>query len=404
MSKLEYVDETGEDNHSSNVTPKRRRGWLLIGVVLVILNLAVGAVGGVLGIMAISQNNSEIAKSLGLNGQISIPTTETKKTIIEESSAFIDTAKKISPSVVSISTTSNVQDFFGQVVTQSGGGTGFIITADGLILTNKHVVEQTGATYTVFTSDGTSYPAKIQSTDPFNDLAVLKIDANNLPVVELGDSDELQVGQWVMAVGNALAKFNNTVTTGVISAKERQIQASDSSGANSENLEGLLQTDAAINPGNSGGPLVNLQGQVIGINTAVASDAQGIGFAIPINTAKSAIDSIKKSGKIVRPYLGVRYVQITSDIAKQNNLSVTNGAWVLRGSGTGQVAVVPGSPADKAGIVENDIITAVGGDKIDENHSLSRLLQNYDIGKTVELTVLHQGKEKKVNVTLEEMK
>ncbi len=400
MSKLEFSDDSEEMEQSEDQKPRRRKGWLFIGLILVIINLAVGAVGGVLGIVAISQKDSNLAKSLGLTGQISIPTTETKKTIIEESSAFIDTAKKISPAVVSVSTTSNAQDFFGQVVTQRGGGTGFIITADGLILTNKHVVENAGATYTVFTSDGKSYPTKIQSIDPLNDLAVLKIEANNLPVVELGDSDQLQVGQWVMAVGNALAKFNNTVTTGVISAKERQIQASDSSGASSENLEGLLQTDAAINPGNSGGPLVNMQGQVIGINTAVASDAQGIGFAIPINTAKSAIESIKKSGKIVRPYLGVRYIQITQDIAKQNNLPVQNGAWVLRGGGLGQVAVAPGSPADKAGIVENDIITVVGSDKIDENHSLSRLLQGYDIGNTVELTLLRSGQEKKVKVTL----
>lgn len=402
MPKIEYADE-GRPDHPIRKTTKRR-GWFLIGLIFVLLNLAVGAVGGVLGIVAISNNNSQLAKTLGINGQISIPTTRTEKVVVEESSAFVDTSKKVSPSVVSISTTSNVQDFFGQTVQAQGGGTGFVITADGLILTNKHVVSEANTTYTVFTSDGKSYPAKVQSVDPLNDLAVIKIDANNLPVVELGDSDQLQIGQWVMAIGNALAKFNNTVTVGVISAKERQIQASDSTGSSSETLDGLLQTDAAINPGNSGGPLVNLKGQVIGINTAVASNAQGIGFAIPINTAKTAIDSIKKSGQIIRPYLGVRYLSLTKDIAQQNNISVQNGAWVLSGNQLGQVAVIPGSPADKAGIQENDIITAVNGEKIDENHSLSTLLQNYNVGTTIEVTYLRKGQTKTAKITLEAMK
>lgn len=399
MAKLEYSDE----NPSPNVA-KRKKGWLFIGLILVVLNLAVGAVGGVLGIVAISQKDSQFAKSLGLTGELSIPTVTKEKIVIEESSAFIDTAKAVSPSVVSISTTSKVQDLFGQIVQSSGGGTGFIITSDGLILTNKHVVSDTTATYTVFTSDGKSYLGTIQSTDPYNDLAVIKIEATNLPVAELGDSDELQIGQWIMAIGNALAKFNNTVTVGVISAKERQIQASDSSGGNNEQLDGVLQIDAAINPGNSGGPLVNLKGQVVGINTAIASNAQGIGFAIPINTAKSAIESIKKSGTIIRPYLGVRYLPITKDIAEQNDLSVQNGAWILPGGGYGQVAVAPGSPADKAGLKENDILTAVNGEAIDETHSLTRLLQNYEVGKTIEITYMRAGKEAKVKVVLEAVK
>lgn len=402
MSKLEFEDD--EEINDPKLSKRKKRGWFLIGLILVLLNLVIGAVGGVLGIIAISQKDSELAKSLGITDNLSIPTINTQKIVVEESSAFIETSKKISPSVVSISTTANVTDYFGQIYQSSGGGTGFIITSDGLILTNKHVVSDSAATYTVFTSDGQSYPAKIQSTDPYNDIAVIKIEATNLPVADLGDSDELQIGQWIMAVGNALAKFNNTVSAGIISAKERQIEASDSNGTNAERLDGLLQIDAPINSGNSGGPLVNLKGQVVGINTAVASNAQGIGFAIPINTAKSAIESIKKSGKIIRPYLGVRYLPITKDIAEQNNLSVQNGAWVLRGSGYGAVAVVNGSPADKAGIVENDIITEVNGEKIDDNHSLTRLLQNYDVGETVELTVISKGQTKKVKVTLEESK
>jgi serine protease Do len=225
-----------------------------------------------------------------------------------------------------------------------------------------------------------------------------------LPVVELGDSDELKVGQWVVAVGNALGQFQNTVTAGIVSAKGRQIQASDSDGTSTETLSNLLQTDTAINSGNSGGPLVNLKGQVIGINTAVASGAQGIGFAIPINEAKSAIESIKKTGKIVRPYLGVRYQTVTPEIAKANNLSVDYGAIVLRGTGLTAFAVVPGSPADKAGIIENDIILEVNGDKIDADHSLVSLIQQYQVGDEVELKVLSKAKEKTVKVNLEESK
>jgi len=404
MPKLSYSDE---DQSSARVGEGRKRRsasrfWL--GFLLFLLTLVVGAIGGVLGIVAVSSNDSQLAKSLGLGGDISIPTTKTEKIVVEESSAFIETSEKISPSVVSISTVSNAQDLFGDVVETEGGGTGFIITTDGLILTNKHVVSDTNASYTVYTYDGKSYPAKIQSTEPFNDLAVLKIEANNLPVAELGDSDQLAIGQWVMAVGNALAKYDNTVTIGIISAKERQVEATDGAGNNAEKLDGLLQTDAAINSGNSGGPLVNLHGQVIGINTAVASNAQGIGFAIPINVAKSAIESIKKSGKIIRPYLGVRYIPVTKDIAEMNNLSIDYGAWVMSGSRTGQVAVIPNSPADKADLKENDIITEINGEKIDENHSLTRLLQNYEIGDSVEVKYLRSGEEKTAKVVLEEAK
>ncbi|PIR27512.1 hypothetical protein COV40_00470 [Candidatus Berkelbacteria bacterium CG11_big_fil_rev_8_21_14_0_20_42_15] len=323
---------------------------------------------------------------------------------MEESSAIIDSVKKVSPAVVSVVSKSQVQNIFGDVYTQQGGGTGFIITSDGLILTNKHVVSDANATYTVILADGKNYDAKVQSLDPLDDIAVVKIDARNLPVVELGDSDQLTVGQWVVAVGNALGKYQNTVTVGVISAKERKVEASDPSGGDTESLQGLLQTDAAVNPGNSGGPLVNLVGQVVGINTAVASNAQGISFAIPINLAKKAIDSIKKTGKIIRPYLGIRYLPITPDLAKANNLKYDYGVLVIRGNGIGQVAVVSGSPADKAGIAENDIILGINGERIDENNSLSSLIQKYNVGDTVTLKIFHKDEEKDAKVTLQEIK
>lgn len=383
---------------------RKKLAQLLFVVIAVVLIFGAGAVGGIGGVLLLS-SNADIAKKIGINKELlSIPTVRTEKLVVEESNAIIDATNKVKGSVVSITQKSTAQNFFGQVYQTEGAGTGFIITNDGLILTNKHVVSDENAEYTVVTVDGTTYEAKIQSVDPYNDLAVLKIDAKNLSVVEFGDSDQLQVGQWVVAVGNALGKFQNTVTAGVVSAKGRQINASDSTGSESETLSNLIQTDAAINPGNSGGPLVNLAGQVVGINTAVASNAQGIGFAIPINEAKSAVDSIKQTGRIVKPYLGVRYVLVTKEIAKENNLPVDYGAVIIRGNGIGQLAVVPGSPADKAGLKENDIILEINGTRIDENNTVVSLIQKYKVGEDVQLKVSSGGKEKTIKVILEERK
>lgn len=404
MKKIEY--ENLDDNEV--MEPKKQKGqrrrWTLF-ISIVLIAFIVGVIGGLGGIVALSVNDGALAKKLGINfSELSIPTLRTEKIVLEESNAVIDAAAKVSSAVVSITQKQTVQDQYGQLVQTGGSGTGFIITNDGLILTNKHVASDTNAQYTVTLEDGRSFDAKVQSVDPFQDMAVLKIDAKNLPVVELGDSDQLKVGQWVVAVGNALGKFDNTVTVGIVSARNRKIEATDDQGNNPESLDDIIQTDAAINSGNSGGPLVNLKGQVIGINTAVAADAQGIGFAIPINEAKSAIDSIKKTGRIVRPYLGVRYLPITKDLATANNYPVDYGALVVSGKSSGQVAVVPASPADKAGIVENDIILEVNGEKINDSNGLVKLIQQYNVGDTVELKVLSKGKEKTVKVKLEEGK
>jgi len=403
MKKIEYENFGEEEINNKNKKMPRKRWALFISIILIAF--IVGVVGGIGGIVALSVDNGALAKKLGINfSELSIPTLRTEKIVLEESNAIIDASAKVSTAVVSVEEKGTTQNQYGQVVQTGGSGTGFIITNDGLILTNKHVVSDTNATYTVTLEDGRSFDAKIQSVDPFQDMAVLKIDAKNLPVVELGDSDELKVGQWVVAVGNALGKFDNTVTAGIISARNRKIEATDEQGNDSESLDGMIQTDAAINSGNSGGPLVNLKGQVIGINTAVAADAQGIGFAIPINSAKSAIDSIRKTGRIIRPYLGVRYLPITKDLATANNYPVDYGALVVSGKSSGQVAVVPGSPADKVGIVENDIIEEVNGEKIDENNGLVKRVQQYNVGDTVDLKVLSKGKEKTVKVKLEEGK
>lgn len=392
----------GEGNKKHHIL---KRYWVKIAIFSIIV-LLIGAIGGIGGILVLSSDNGALIKKLGFSNikGLSIPLTKTDKIVLEESNAIIDSSKKVSPAVVSITLKTQVQDIFGQVSTQQGAGTGFIITSDGLILTNRHVASDENTTYTAILSDGKIYDAKIQSVDSVQDIAVLKIEARDLPVVELGDSDQLQIGQWVVAVGNALGQYQNTVTVGVVSGRNRKVEASDASGANAETLDNMIQTDAAINPGNSGGPLVNIQGQVVGINTAVASSAQSIGFAIPINAAKSAIDSIKKTGRIVRPYLGVRYIPITPDIAKENSLPYEYGALIMRGQGLGQVAVVPGSPADKAGLKENDIILEVNGERIDQNKGLVGLVQQYNVGDKIELKVYSGGKEKNVEMTLEERK
>jgi len=287
-------------------------------------------------------------------------------------------------------------------IREIGGGTGFIISSeDGLILTNKHVVSDTEAEYTVITNNGDKYKAEIVARDPFNDIAILKIQASGLSEIKLGDSDELKIGQTVIAIGNALGEYRNTVTKGVISGISRRVIAGDAYGS-SEILENVIQTDAAINFGNSGGPLINLQGEVIGINTAINREGQLIGFAIPVNQAKQVIESVKEYGYIVRPYIGVRYTLINKDIVEKNNLEIDYGALIVRGLGESDLAIIPGSPANKAGLVENDIILEVNGEKINEEYSLSRAIQKYKPGDEVELKVFHQGEEKIIKVILEE--
>lgn len=302
------------------------------------------------------------------------------------------------------------QQFFGQgfefsqpcqkgaKLQEVGGGSGFIISSDGLIVTNKHVVLDEKAEYTVFTNDGNKYDAKVLAKDSSKDLAIIKISANNLSILKFGDSDSIKLGQTAIAIGNALGEFRNTVSVGVISGLSRNIMAS---GAGlSENIEGLIQTDAAINEGNSGGPLLNLKGEVIGIDVAMVSGAQNIGFAIPINQVKKAIESVKTSGHIINPYLGVRYVIITPDLAKEQKLAVENGA-LVQASGSNP-AVVPNSPAAKAGLMAKDIIVELNGEKISENNSLASLIQKYNVGDTITIKILRSGKEIEVKVVLEE--
>ncbi len=339
-------------------------------------------------------------------------TTHQQQVVLKTQGQLISNiAKTVGASVVSIDstgTTTSVDSFFGtsQQSQQESAGTGIIISADGLIITNRHVVPAGTTNVNVTLSDGTLYKnvqvvGRTSSNDTL-DIAFLKITNTNgkkLVPAQIGQSSKMQIGDSVVAIGNALGQFQNTVTSGIISGHGRSVQASDG-GSDSENLDDLFQTDAAINEGNSGGPLVNLDGEVIGINTAIAGGAQNIGFAIPIDDVSGLIQSVEQNGKLQRPYLGVLYVPITADVASQYNLSVNNGAYIAPASITGQPSIVPGGPAAKAGLKEGDIITKVGSDTIDNNQSLTAILDKHAVGDTVTLTIIRGGKTITANVTL----
>ena len=314
--------------------------------------------------------------------------------------SIADVANKVSPSVVSITTETRTTGWFGQSSTSSAAGTGMIVSKDGYVLTNKHVVEGANKV-NVILDDGTAYEnVKVVGMDPINDVAFVKIDGvSELPAVTLGDSKTMNVGQQVIAIGNALGQFQNTVTEGIVSGLNRSITASDSSGYSYERLTDLIQTDAAINSGNSGGPLVNAAGQVIGLNVATSS-ANDIGFAIPISSVKGMLKRVINEGKAERAYLGVNYVTVTPDVAKEYKLSVKNGGYVHT-DGNSTSPVVSGSPADKAGVKPEDIITAINGVEVGKAGSISALIGEYAVGDVVQLHIQRGDSELNLNVTLE---
>ncbi len=345
--------------------------------------------------------------------------------------AIIDVAKNVSPSVVSIVISKNLpvyeqefinpfgndNDLFGNLFPdiqipqqvqkgtkyqEVGAGSGFMVSADGLVLTNKHVVLDKQADYTVFTNDGKKYDAKVLALDPVQDLAIIKIESSEVfqPVI-LGDSSSIQIGQTAIAIGNALGQFSNTVSVGIVSGLGRTVSASNQAGSFSETLEGIIQTDAAINSGNSGGPLLNLKGEVIGINTAMAQGAEAIGFAIPINVAKKGIEQVIKNNKIIYPFLGIRYVLINTKIKQEYNLLVDYGALVVKGD-KGEPAVALDSAAKKAGIKEKDIVLEVNGEKITSNNSLAKIIQKYNPEDKVTLRILRGDEEQDIELTLGE--
>ena len=359
--------------------------------VISILAILMGASGLALGIIAFEKASTPLTfLNSGSDGN-SASFTE---------GSVADVANKVAESVVSIVTSTKSMNFFGQSVDSSAAGTGIIATSDGYIITNKHVIN--GAhKVTVILDDGTKYEdVEVVATDPMNDVAFLKIkDVSDLKAANLGDSKTLKVGQQVIAIGNALGEYQNSVTAGIISGTGRSVTASDGSGSNVETLSDMIQTDAAINSGNSGGPLVNAAGEVIGINTATSTTAENMGFAIPISSVKGMLAQLKETGKASRAYLGVYSMEITPEAAKEYNLPVETGAYLY--SQSSYSAIVKDSPAAKAGLQNKDIVTAVNGVKVGAAGSLSDLIGEYKPGDTVQLTVIREGKEIAVNVTLE---
>ena len=310
-----------------------------------------------------------------------------------------DIVEKVSASVVSIVTEVKTTSYFGYSSTGQAAGTGIIVTSDGYVLTNKHVID--GASkISVVLDDGTTYTnVKVAAVDPMNDVAFLKIaDVSGLTAATLGDSKTISVGQQVIAIGNALGQYQNSVTSGIISGTGRSLTATDATGSMSEKLTDMIQTDAAINSGNSGGPLINAAGQVIGINTANGSGTENLGFAIPISSIKGMLSQLIEKGEASRAYIGVYSVEITPEIAKSYNLPVSEGVYVI--SSSHYSAVIKDSPAEKAGIRDKDIITAVNGVKVGAAGSLTSLIGEYKPGDTVQLAVIREGKEIGVNVTL----
>lgn len=384
------AQQTSAEPAMAGVSPKRiSKGKRLSSVILlVILCAGAGFGGGWAATNLASHSTADDAKS----PTMITPDGGTAPTADEEGISMV--AAKVSPSVVSIVTTSGRSPYGSQ----QGAGTGVVISKDGYIMTNNHVIDN-AREVSVILSDGTEYAnVKVIGSDPLNDIAFIKVqNVSNLTPAQLGDSSKVRIGQRVVAIGNALGQFQNTVTSGIISATGRPLVASSADGSGSESLTDLIQTDAAINSGNSGGPLVDLSGRVIGINTAVATDANSIGFAIPINAARGVLAGVLDKGVILRAYLGVRYVDITAQIAVDEHLPSKRGAYVAAQGGN---PVVTGSPADKAGVKADDIILKVNDDVIGESASMSSIIGQYRPGDTITLTVLRDGKEHSLKVTL----
>ncbi len=373
-----------------------KRITILTFILLLIASSAAGFVGGWYGSQGRSQLDDKSSQQI----------------VLSESQLISQLARDVGPSAVSvnvISQTTRVGLFGLTPSREQSAGTGIVLSEDGVIVTNRHVVPAGATEVTITLSDGTELDnveiiGRTGASDPL-DVAFLKVKdtkGKKLQPAKIGDSSKVQVGDKIIAIGNALGQFQNSVTSGIISGFGRNLLAADESGGNSETLQNLFQTDAAINQGNSGGPLVNMQGEVIGINTAVAASgqAENIGFAIPIDDIKGLINNVLTKGKVERPYLGIRYVSLTDDYAYEFNLSVKRGAYIVP-SANGQPSILPNSPASKTGLKEKDIITKIDNQAIDEKHSLTSLIGKRSVGDEVTLTVMREGKEEQMKVRLE---
>ena len=401
-----------------NLEKDKRRSSSKSLFATVIIAMIAGLVGGYLG-------STFLPGFLRLSGQQLGEPQQVKTVVLEEESAVIEVVQKSNPAVVSIIVSKDLpkveeflfnpfgdEDFFiapfgfnssndGLETQQVGAGSGFIVDSDGLIITNKHVVSDEEADYTVITFDGKRYEATVLAKDPLNDLAIVKIDAKDLPTLELGDSEKVVLGQRVIAIGNTLGKLRNTITTGVVSGIGRTVTAGDRLGS-VQQLDEVIQTDAAINPGNSGGPLLNLAGQVIGVNTAIDRSGQLVGFSIPSNEARKALGDTIEYGRILRPFIGIRYVLISEGFALSRDLPVDYGALVVVGDSVSGPGVTPNTPADDAGLSEGDIVLEINGKAINEDNTLIKMLKDYNPGDEVVLTVLRNGEQSEILLELGE--
>jgi serine protease Do len=423
------VSQSEEMKKGEGSPQKCRRG----GSIVLLVSFLFGLFGGILGwwvgprlasdlSLPLPPIFRDIANQKEKNTSMTLPSA-----VSSEEALLVDLVEKSTKAVVSVVITKDVPKyrslfdnpgfpfFFGNPFYEReydtgeterqtvGEGSGFFVSSNGTIVTNRHVVDEMQADYTVIMSDKKEYSARVLARDPVQDIAILKIEGDNFPALDLGDSDAVKVGQTAVAIGNSLGEFSNTVSRGIVSGLKRNLVAGSGFGA-SERLSGIIQTDAAINPGNSGGPLLDLSGKVIGVNVAMAQGAQNIGFAIPVNSIKNALKEVKETGRISSPFLGVRYALITPEIQKENNLPFEYGALVVRGQKMTDLAVVPGSPADKAGIVENDIILEIDGIRMDEENQLGDIIGTKRSGDTITLKLWRKGDTKEVKVTLEERK
>jgi serine protease Do len=361
---------------------------------LIAIAVAAGIVSGALSAVAVSNIIRE--EPAAQTGDVTAPDADNVSDVrIDESSAVIEAVDNVTPAVVTIQSSGG-----GVLGSASGTGSGFIYDADGWILTNRHVVEDASELLVVL-NDGRQFPGEVYGIDTLTDLAIVKIDASDLPVAPIGTSADLEPGQLAIAIGNPLG-YENTVTTGVVSGLGRQIQAADATQSTAETLRNLIQTDAAINPGNSGGPLVNSAGQVIGVNTAVNADAQGLGFSIPIDVAKPIMQQALDGEELTRPWIGVYYVPVDPALAAEEDLPVEYGALIGTAAGGGD-AIFPGSPAEEAGLQVGDIIVSVDGEQITADTELSMLILPHAPGDTITLRVLRDNSAREVEVTLGEL-
>ena len=376
--------ETSPESH-----PKHKNKAVLISILIVVGVLAIlglGVGGGI-----------AIQKAMAPNSSPSLTAANDGNTAVtQQESDIASVAAKVNPSVVSIVGTTQSQTYYN-TTTGEAAGTGIIVSSDGYVMTNNHVIDGS-SNISIVDSDGNKYSnVTVVGSDPLNDIAFLKINANKtFTAAQLGNSSTVRIGQQVVAIGNALGQYSNTVTSGIISGTGRPVTAGSEGSNNTENLTDLIQTDASINPGNSGGPLLNMSGQVIGINTAIAQNANGIGFAIPINSTKGVLAGVLANGKVTRAYLGVNYVTVTPDVAQQYKLPVNQGAYIYVSSGN---PIAAGSPAAAAGLQSGDIITKVNDTAIGEAGSLSTLIGEYKPGDKVTLTYLRNGQTHTTDVT-----